>query len=382
MLKLIKAYNINKRRYFFTLIGLILVGTLFSFSISYKTSIEDHISQDIPLEQNEYHLFYDENRFSSSSINYYGRLKDSFEKVIPMSYSEITIEYDSVYYGITAVGTLLNDLGKLYIRDTYIKYEVVETLEKTTDYQSILIMDILYQEADSKIIQYQGNTFEVIGTFRFLSEIYLLNEGVILFDLDDFYTHIKPDKIVVNSGIEKYIIDGYIVTSDLANNTVISIISNIYDSPSSFQFYVESYQTMYDARMNAAFIFDGFTIVLMVLVSLISVVNISTTLSFTIYERRHTNTIFMMLGLRISKLKGYLIIEMGLFGLVAGLLSIAIGLIISIVVTSLQSYLIFSVGDISKYLIVPLVTTIVPIIYTWIYMQFMSYKKFMLRNFE
>ncbi len=149
------------------------------------------------------------------------------------------------------------------------------------------------------------------------------------------------------------------------------MIYNAFDS----HYFIDSYDKLFNSQMNEFMMFSSIPIMFFILVSIFSFFNTFISINLSIEERKKFYSILSTLGMKLRHLKIMIVIEMSIISIFAAVLSIFIGLIISLVSISFSKGLTFELVPFPKFALALLAIIIIPIVQTCISTIFIKYKQ-------
>lgn len=359
----------SKNRILFTMIGLVLSGIVLVISMFYLEALSHSISKSIPLKPNEYHLFMDETRFESVPKNYYQTLKENMSEVIPF------IVRDDVFTDqqIQIIGTDLDSL-KLYQNQQFYDLEITQTLTTTTTYPKISVDESFYALVSNPIIQLHSGTFEIQSVFELKNGVET-PYPVVLMDLHSMANHIDGSIRSSVSGIEKFYVEHYYIQSNLSIDETVLYLETMYGDPAIMAF-LQTHDSLLQERMQTFLLIESIPVIIFILILLFSWINIFIAIQLTIKERRAFYAILSILGMNVKRLRQLIIQEFFYISLGSALISVILGILISIPVIVFTPGLSFQWVAWWKMLLVFISIVTVPVVQTMFSVQFIRYKHF------
>ena len=359
--------NISKKL-FFSLFSFVIAGSALVFSLFYIASIEHSVSKSLALSKGEYISYVNEERFSNIPVNYYERFKEEFDYVIPYVYNTGIVSYD---YDCMIIGT---DIKKniIYYNGNLYNYEIELSEVYDTEKPLVYLSENLKNSVNNNLIEINGIEYQVGGFIKILEKS--LNENIVITTLDIYGQYVDMSIINNDSGIYKYIIDTYYITSNQNEDEVINTISMIYNAPDS-RYFVDSYKKIFDSQMEVFMMFSNIPVTFFILVSVFSFFNIYISINLSIAERKKYYSILSTLGMKLKHLRKMIIIEMSIISVISAILSIFIGMFISLIAISASKGLTFAMASIPKFFLTLIAIIMVPIILTTISTRFIKYKQ-------
>lgn len=359
----------SKNRILFTMIGLVLSGIVLVISMFYLEALSHSISKSIPLKPNEYHLFMDETRFESVPKNYYQTLKENMSEVIPF------IVRDDVFTDqqIQIIGTDLTGL-KIYQNQQFYDLEMTQTLTTTTAYPKISVDTSFYDLISNPIIQLNTGTFEIQSVFELKNGVET-PYPVVLMDLHSMANHIDGSIRSSASGIEKFYVEHYYIQSNLSIDETVLYLETMYGDPAIMAF-LQTHDSLLQERMQTFLLIESIPVIIFILILLFSWINIFIAIQLTIKERRAFYAILSILGMNVKRLRQLIIQEFFYISLGSALISVILGILISIPVIVFTPGLSFQWVAWWKMLLVFISIVTVPVVQTMFSVQFIRYKHF------
>lgn len=359
----------SKNRILFTMIGLVLSGIVLVISMFYLEALSHSISKSIPLKPNEYHLFMDETRFESVPKNYYQTLKENMSEVIPF------IVRDDVFTDqqIQIIGTDLTGL-KIYQNQQFYDLEMTQTLTTTTAYPKISVDTSFYDLISNPIIQLNTGTFEIQSVFELKNGVET-PYPVVLMDLHSMANHIDGSIRSGVSGIEKFYVEHYYIQSNLSIDETVLYLETMYGDPAIMAF-LQTHDSLLQERMQTFLLIESIPVIIFILILLFSWINIFIAIQLTIKERRAFYAILSILGMNVKRLRQLIIQEFFYISLGSALISVILGILISIPVIVFTPGLSFQWVAWWKMLLVFISIVTVPVVQTMFSVQFIRYKHF------
>lgn len=359
----------SKNRILFTMIGLVLSGIVLVISMFYLEALSHSISKSIPLKPNEYHLFMDETRFESVPKNYYQTLKENMSEVIPF------IVRDDVFTDqqIQIIGTDLTGL-KIYQNQQFYDLEMTQSLTTTTAYPKISVDTSFYDLISNPIIQLNTGTFEIQSVFELKNGVET-PYPVVLMDLHSMANHIDGSIRSSVSGIEKFYVEHYYIQSNLSIDETVLYLETMYGDPAIMAF-LQTHDSLLQERMQTFLLIESIPVIIFILILLFSWINIFIAIQLTIKERRAFYAILSILGMNVKRLRQLIIQEFFYISLGSALISVILGILISIPVIVFTPGLSFQWVAWWKMLLVFISIVTVPVVQTMFSVQFIRYKHF------
>lgn len=359
----------SKNRILFTMVGLVLSGIVLVISMFYLEALSHSISKSIPLKPNEYHLFMDETRFESVPKNYYQTLKENMSEVIPF------IVRDDVFTDqqIQIIGTDLTGL-KIYQNQQFYDLEMTQTLTTTTAYPKISVDTSFYDLTSNPIIQLNTGTFEIQSVFELKNGVET-PYPVVLLDLHSMANHIDGSIRSSVSGIEKFYVEHYYIQSNLSIDETVLYLETMYGDPAIMAF-LQTHDSLLQERMQTFLLIESIPVIIFILILLFSWINIFIAIQLTIKERRSFYAILSILGMNVKRLRQLIIQEFFYISLGSALISVILGILISIPVIVFTPGLSFQWVAWWKMLLVFISIVTVPVVQTMFSVQFIRYKHF------
>lgn len=359
----------SKNRILFTMIGLVLSGIVLVISMFYLEALSHSISKSIPLKPNEYHLFMDETRFESVPKNYYQTLKENMSEVIPF------IVRDDVFTDqqIQIIGTDLTGL-KIYQNQQFYDLEMTQTLTTTTAYPKISVDTSFYDLISNPIIQLNTGTFEIQSVFELKNGVET-PYPVVLMDIHSMANHIDGSIRSSVSGIEKFYVEHYYIQSNLSIDETVLYLETMYGDPAIMAF-LQTHDSLLQERMQTFLLIESIPVIIFILILLFSWINIFIAIQLTIKERRAFYAILSILGMNVKRLRQLITQEFFYISLGSALISVILGILISIPVIVFTPGLSFQWVAWWKMLLVFISIVTVPVVQTMFSVQFIRYKHF------
>lgn len=359
----------SKNRILFTMIGLVLSGIVLVISMFYLEALSHSISKSIPLKPNEYHLFMDETRFESVPKNYYQTLKENMSEVIPF------IVRDDVFTDqqIQIIGTDLTGL-KIYQNQQFYDLEMTQSLTTTTAYPKISVDTSFYDLISNPIIQLNTGTFEIQSVFELKNGVET-PYPVVLMDLHSMANHIDGSIRSSVSGIEKFYVEHYYIQSNLSIDETVLYLETMYGDPAIMAF-LQTHDSLLQERMQTFLLIESIPVIIFILILLFSWINIFIAIQLTIKERRAFYAILSILGMNVKRLRQLITQEFFYISLGSALISVILGILISIPVIVFTPGLSFQWVAWWKMLLVFISIVTVPVVQTMFSVQFIRYKHF------
>ncbi len=359
----------SKNRIIFTMIGLVLSGIILVTSMFYLEALSYSISKSIPLKPNEYHLFMDETRFETVPKNYYQTLLENMINVIPF------VVRDEVFMSnqVQIIGTDLDGL-KLYQNQQFYDLDIIESLTTTTAYPKISVDASFYAMVSNPIIQIHNGTFEIQSVFELKNGVETPYPSVML-DLHSMANFIDSSIRSNVSGIEKFYIEHYYIQSEHSIKETILYLETLYGDPAIMAF-LQTHDSLLKERMSTFILIESVPVIIFILILLFSWINIFIAIQLTIKERRSFYAILSILGMNVKRLRKLIIQEFFYISVLSALISVVLGIVISVPVIAFTQGLTFQLVDWWKMLLVFISIVVVPVGQTMLSVQFIRYKHF------
>ncbi len=375
-----KVYKVSILRYSLTILGLVFASSLIVFSLYYNDYLYSTLEDSIYLDYDEYHVYYDENRFSDINRNFFLALKEEFGDVEPYIEERMNVvisdeSYLTYVYGVDS----LSSVEKLYFDQEFheiITYKNNEIIQENCVFLSTNILDFY---PDISVVSIENNSFCVSGFFEIeagSSDIFVLIEN------NDYIEYIDAERYIELDGNFKILYDRYLVTSDESEESIRTFISNLFYDPTPSGEYIESFTELLEVKVSDEFPFTIIISFVFVVIVVFSMLNIFNTISFNILERKRANTILLSLGLRPKVLKNLIIIEFVVLGFIGSIISLIIGTIVFYVFTLYYGNTVPILLSLTEYLLILFSLPAVMGVYTYIFLKFIDNNNLVLNTME
>lgn len=140
--------------------------------------------------------------------------------------------------------------------------------------------------------------------------------------------------------------------------------------------FLQTHDSLLKERMSTFILIESVPVIIFILILLFSWINIFIAIQLTIKERRSFYAILSILGMNVKRLRKLIIQEFFYISVLSALISVVLGIVISVPVIAFTQGLTFQLVDWWKMLLVFISIVVVPVGQTMLSVQFIRYKHF------
>ncbi len=377
MLKKIMIRNIfgSIQRHFISYFGIVISTMILIVGLNYQNGLEAQVQKEATIDENQIILEYDESIVGNNSIDYYANLTEKYPHVSPYMFSSNTVSINVNDNEDIILNYLVTDTSNeiIYLRDGNnflipdINYEDNEIETNNIIILPMSTKDFIYNNE----LLVEGINFKIAGYYDDTGE----ESKKIIFDYRGYSENIDPNRIINMGESVKYNFDSYLVTTEDLSDSDISFIKSLYNDYNPNSRYIYTLDDIITQSMSEVFPYSDFFIIFYSAVILLSFLNIINSLTFNMNERRKNDVIYLILGMSVKTLKKYYIFEYMIVGIFMGVLSICLGNLMSYIILHYIPSIDYVGISLWTNLSIIICISLASVIYSFIVLQFTSFKK-------